>query len=68
VKVISQPVRSRTLRTQQRAIKVNAKDFFKKSKALIDVVNFNLLKLIISFLFYKYLWNLINDLFILINK
>jgi hypothetical protein len=35
--------------------KVNAKDFFKKSKALIDVVNFNLLKLIISFLFYKYL-------------
>ena len=68
MKVISQPERSRTLRTQQRAIKVNAKDFFKKSKALIDVVNFNLLKLIISFLFYKYLWNLINDLFILINK
>jgi len=35
--------------------KVNAKDFFKKSKALIDVVNFNLLKITISFLFYKYL-------------
>ena len=52
---ILQPVRSRTLRTQQRAIKSMPKISKKKSKALIDVVNFNLLKLIISFLFYKYL-------------
>jgi hypothetical protein len=54
-KAILQPVRSRTLRTQQRAIKSMPKISIKKSKALIVVVNFNLLKITISFLFYKYL-------------
>jgi hypothetical protein len=43
-KAILQPVRSRTLRTQQRAIKSMPKISYKKSKALIDVVKFNFIK------------------------
>ena len=54
-KVILQTSAQSYLENSTTCNKVNAKDFFKKSKALIEVVNFNLLKITISFLFYKYL-------------